>query len=188
MYPHNIHYNRHFPDVVCRKARKNRQLVEIILMKDEIIHDIEADTINLERMRKIEETPVAADERRMYEACRHIDRAINSVVKRCEAYMLLPSPFAHRISTNHTKGWEEQSLYLALPHNWPPHLIDHLRDCVHNHVVKSAEAQLLLPLLSPSDAYVQFLQLDADNSLDDITAAISERLGPTQITPTLLGL
>ena len=187
MYPHQSQYNRPCPDEVCRRLRKGKQLIEIILMKDEIIHDIEADTISHEKTRQMDETPIATDERRMYEACRHIDRAVLNVVKRCEAYLLLPSPFAHRISTNHTRGWEEQSIYMALPHNWPPQLIDHVRDCAHNHIVKFAEAQLLLPLLSPSDAYVQYLQLDADSSLDDLTAAISERMGPIKITPTLFG-
>ena len=106
MYPHNLHHNRPYPDEVCRKLRQGKQVVEIIILKDEIIHDIDTETLNVEKSRKMEETtPIATDERRMYEACRHIDRALNTVVAKCSAYLLLPSPFAHRISTNHTKGW-----------------------------------------------------------------------------------
>lgn len=187
MYPHELHYNRPYPDEVCRKLRQDKQIIEIILLKDEIIHDIEADTLQVEKARKLEETPIAVDEKRMYEACRHIDRAVNQVVKKCAAYLLLPSPFVHRISTNHLKGWEEKSLFLALPHNWPPHLIDSVRDFAHNHIVKFAEAELLTPILTPQDSYVQYLSLDATTSLDDLNAAINERLGRDIITPTPFG-
>lgn len=187
MYPRHLHYNRPFPDEVCQRLRQGKQYVEIILLKDEIIHDIDADTLNLEKSRKLEETPVATDERRMYEACRQIDRAVNKLVRECSAYLLLPLPFVHRISTNHTKGWEEKSLYLALPHNWPPHLIDGLRDAAHNHIVRFAEAELLTPLLSPTDSYVQYCALAAQDSLAEVQSIISDRYGPIDMTGTPFG-
>lgn len=187
MYPHESHYNRPFPDAVCKRLRQGKQYVEIIILKDEIIHDIDTDTLNLEKSRKLEETPVATDERRMYEACRHIDRALNAIVRKCSAYLLLPSPFVHRISTNHTKGWEEQSIYLALPHNWPPHLIDSLRDLAHDYIVKYAESQLLVPILSPDDSYVRYCAVAAEEDLNDLNAGINARLGADTITPTPFG-
>lgn len=187
MYPHNLHHNRPYPDEVCRKLRQGRQFVEIILMKDEIIHDIDTDTLNLEKSRNLQETPVATDERRTYEVCRHIDRAVNQVVSKCQAYLLLPSPFVHRISTNHTKGWEEKSIYLALPHNWPPHLIDSIRDLAHDYVVKFAESQLLVTLLSPDDSYVRYCAVAAEEDLNDLNAAVNARLGRDIITPTPFG-
>lgn len=187
MYPHESHYNRPFPDAVCQRLRQGKQYVEIIILKDEIIHDIDTDTLNLEKSRKLEETPVATDERRMYEACRHIDRALNAIVRKCSAYLLLPSPFVHRISTNHTKGWEEQSIYLALPHNWPPHLIDSLRDLAHDYIVKYAESQLLVPILSPDDSYVRYCAVAAEEDLNDLNAGINARLGADTITPTPFG-
>lgn len=187
MYPHESHYNRPFPDAVCKRLRQGKQYVEIIILKDEIIHDIDTDTLNLEKSRKLEETPVATDERRMYEACRHIDRALNAIVRKCSAYLLLPSPFVHRISTNHTKGWEEQSIYLALPHNWPPHLIDSLRDQAHDYIVKYAESQLLVPILSPDDSYVRYCAVAAEEDLNDLNAGINARLGADTITPTPFG-
>ena len=187
MYPRELHHNRPFPDEVCKRLRQGKQFVEIILLKDEIIHDIDADTLNLEKSRKLEETPVATDERRMYEAFRQIDRAVNKLVRECSAYLLLPSPFVHRISTNHTKGWEEKSLYLALPHSWPPHLIDGLRDAAHNHIVRFAEAELLTPLLSPSDSYVQYCALAAQDSLNEVQSIISDRYGPIDMTGTPFG-
>lgn len=187
MYPRHLHHNRPFPDEICHRLRQGKQFVEIILLKDEIIHDIDADTLNVEKSRHLEETPVATDERRMYETCRQIDRAVNKLVRECSAYLLLPSPFVHRISTNHTKGWEEKSLYLALPHNWPPHLIDSLRDAAHNHIVRFAEAELLTPLLSPSDSYVQYCALAAQDSLNEVQSIISDRYGPIDITATPFG-
>ena len=187
MYPHALHVNRPYPDEVCQRLRQGYQYIEIILLKDEIIHDIDTDTLNLEKQRKIEETPVATDERRLYEACRHIDRALNAVVRKCSAYLLLPSPYAHRISANHHKGWEEKSIYLALPRNWPPHLIDAVRDAAHDHIVKYTEAQMLMPLLGPTDPYVQSCELAADSALDELNGGINERLGATDITPTPFG-
>lgn len=187
MYPHHLHSHRHIPDEVCYKITRGKQIIEIILLKDEIIHDIDADTLQVEKARKIEGVTVATDESRSYEACRYIDKAVNAVVAKCAAYLLLPSPYAHRISDNHNKGWEEKSIYLGLPHNWPPHLIDHVRDLIHDHIVKYAEAQLLAPVLSPQDSYVQSLLLDAESSLNSLNAAINSRLGPTHIHPTFLG-
>ena len=187
MYKHELHYNRPFPDAVCQRLHQGKQYVEIIFLKDEIIHDIDTDTLNLEKSRKLEETPVATDEKRMYEACRQIDRAVNKIVRECSVYLLLPSPFVHRISTNHTKGWEEKSIYLALPHNWPPHLIDSLRDAAHNHIVRFAEAELLTPILTPTDPYVQFCGVSAQESLDEVQSIISERYGPIDITGTPFG-
>lgn len=186
-YPHSLHHNRPYPDKVCRMLRQGRQLIEVIFLKDEILHDIEADTLAVERSRHLEDTPVAIDERRQYEASRYIDHALNDVVRKCSAYLLLPSPYAHRISTNHTKGWEEKSIYLALPHNWPPHLIGSVRDYAHDYIVKYAESSLLAPVLSPQDSYVQYLSLAAQTALDDLNAAINERLGRDIIHPTLFG-
>lgn len=186
-YPHNLHHNRPYPDAVCRILRQGIQVIEVIFMKDEIIHDIDADTLAVERSRNLADTPVATDERRLYETCRHIDHALNDVVRKCSAYLLLPSPYAHRISTNHVKGWEEKSVYLALPHNWPPHLIGSVRDYAHDYIVKYTESRLLAPVLSPSDSYVQYLSLAADTALDDLNAAINERLGRDIITPTPFG-
>lgn len=187
MYPHNLHNNRRCPDAICRKLSQGDQLIEIILLKDEFIHDVDTDTLNLEKSRKLEETPVATDEKRMYEACRHIDRAVGNILRKCAAHLVLPSTYAHRISTNHIKGWEEKSIYLALPHNWPIHLIDTLRNDAHNYIVKFMEAQLLAPLLPPNDNYIQYLLADADNSLNDVYCVINERLGRDTINPTPFG-
>lgn len=187
MYPHHLHFNRPYPDEVCRKLRQGKQFIEIIILKDEILHDIDTDTLNVEKSRKLEETPVSTDERRLYEACRHIDRAVSDIVRKCSAYLLLPSPFVHRVSTNHVKVWEEKSIYLALPHNWPPHLIDSVRDHAHEHIVKFVESEMLTPLLGPEDRYVQYCALAADTALSDLNADINERLGADTITPTPFG-
>ena len=48
MYPRHLHYNRPYPDEVCHKLRQGKQIIEIILLKDEIINDIDTDTLNVE--------------------------------------------------------------------------------------------------------------------------------------------
>lgn len=188
MYPHNLHTaGRCFPDDVCRRLSQGKQLIEIILLKEELIHDIDADTRSIEQARKLEGVPVATDERRRYEACRQIDRAVSHILRTLSAYLLLPSPLVQRISTNHASDWEEKSIYLALPHNWPPHLTGLVRDSVHNYIVKSVEAEMLAPVLSPTDSYVQYSRLDAEASDSEITAAINERLGVTPLVQTPFG-
>lgn len=188
MYPHHLHIpSRNFPDDVCKRLTQGKQLIEIILLKDELAHDINADTLNVERARKMEETPISTDDHRRYEMNRKIDNAVNHVVRRMAAYMAIPSPFVHRISSNHAHEWEEKSIYLAMPYNWPMHLIDSLRDQVHEHVVKSAEAELLVPLLSPSDDYVQYCKLRADDTECEIISIINDRVGKTDLVQTIFG-
>ena len=66
---------------------------------------------------------------------------------RCQAYLMLPSPYAHRVSADHAYGWEEKSIYLAMPSGWPPHCLEPLRDAVHNFIVYRA-LQLFLKYLT----------------------------------------
>lgn len=115
MYPHHLHKDRVFPDEACRQLAKDKQIIEIILLKEELIRDVEADVQRIERMRKMDVSPLVGNDADSYDISRDIDNALGDVVSRCAAYLLLPSPFAHRISTNHAMGWEEKSIYLALP-------------------------------------------------------------------------
>ena len=186
MYPHDSHYNRPYPDEVCRRLRQGKQIIEIILMKEEIIHDIDTDTLNIEKSRNVDQTPVATDERRRYEACRHIDRAVNNCVKRCAAYLLLPSPFVRRIATDHAGAWEEKNIFIGLPHNWPPHLINALRDAVHNFIVHKVVTYFMV-LHLPNDPYTTICAQQAERAYNDINAHLNARLGPTHIQPSFLG-
>ena len=187
MYPHRLHDHREIPDLVCKRLRQPKQVVEIIFLKEELVHDIETDTHKIEKARKIDDLNIATDEHDRYEVCRQIDRGINKATGKMAAYLLMPSPWLHRITNNHIKDWQEKSIYLALPHNWPGHHIDQLRDTIHDYVVKSAEAELLSPLLTPSDPYVQYLIRSAEDRLIEINSIISARFGPIDITPSPFG-
>ena len=159
------------------------QLVEIILLKSEITHDIQAEITTIERMRKMQDTPILSnDDTDSYT----ISRQIDSAVSRCQAYLLLPSPSVHRISTNHIMGWEEKSMYLALPMNWPSHNIDALRDAVHNYIVK-AVVFYLLSIAIPGDPYLPVCLEQRDTSYNEINRYLSSRLGGVKIHPTFLG-
>lgn len=182
MYPHHLHHHHHrpFPDI-CR-VPPQMQLVEIILLRDELIHDIEANINQLERKATVPSAspegsspllPNGASDN--YLISRHIDTAVNSAVSRCQAYLLLPSPYVHRISTDHAHQWEEKSLYLALPPDWPPHCIDPLRDAVHNYVVYRA-MQLFLTFANEKAAATADAM--ASDSYDDINVQISARRNP----------
>lgn len=160
--------------------------MEIILLHEELTHDIEADIRRIEKARKLEDPILADNGSDDYSLCRYIDRAVNRVVSRCQAYLMLPSPFVRRISTNHTHSWEEKNILLSLPINWAPHNIDPLRDAVHNYIVKDVEYQLLAQAL-PQDATTMLCQQQATDSYNEINALINSRLGGVHIKPTIFG-
>lgn len=185
-YPAHLHTDRPLPPVVDAVPHQGKQLIEIILLKDELLHDIQSDIVRVEKSRKLEVPVLTNEDADGYDLNRKIDNYVNKAVSRMQAYLLLPSPFVHRISTNHTRLWEETSIYLALPHNWAPHCIDPLRDAVHNYIVKSVEYELMAVVL-PNDPYTAICNNDADRAYNDINALINTRLGPTRIHPTPFG-
>ena len=195
-YPHYLH-----PDDgsvrSCIEARRYRrqgfQLVEIILLKDEIYHDIDAETHKIQEARNqaaansskgeaVPVTTIATDDRSRYLMDRIIDKYVSVAVRRLSAYLVLPSAFAHRIVNNHTKSWQEKSILISLPQRWPPHLLEPLRDAVHTLIVKGTEKEWLSTALSPNDAYVMLCQQEADDADADITSDVNARYGPTSST------
>lgn len=185
MYPHRFHNTRSLSEVVASKLPlpDKKQVIEIILLKPELQHDI-GDAISDVQNAFRPEGKDLLPSGQSYMLDRHIDTAVNQTVSRCQAYLLLPSPFVHRISTNHAHGWEEKSIYLALPHNWPPHCVDALRDAVHYFIVQRT-CQLFLVLKEPKAAEVCDSQ--ATLHYNEINALLNSRLGPMDIQPTFLG-
>lgn len=181
-YPHRLHTpDRKFPDTITSASRKS-QVIEIILLYNELTHDIERDIIALEKSRKIE----ILDGKDDYTMRREIDTAIDEAVARMQAYLILPSAFVRRISTDHAGQWDEKNVYLGLPHNWPPHVIDPLRDAVHNYVVSSVVLYFASLYLS-NDPFVTICSERKYRAYNDINAHINTRLGVTHIHPTFLG-
>ena len=119
-----------------------------------------------------------------YLLLRHLDTAVNQAVSRCQAYLLLPSPFVRRISTNHTYGWEEKSVFLVFPYNWPPHCIDALRDSIHNFIV---ERTLQLYLLRVDPKAAELCDATATTCYNEINALLNTRLGAMHARPTFCG-
>lgn len=186
MYPHHLHTpNR---PVCCNSIATppGKLLVDIILLKKEIYNDIDADTLQVEKARKIEDLTIATDEKQRYTLTRTIEKAITNVLQPLTPYLLLPSPFVHTIATNHAGGWDEKDILLAMPNNWPPHLIDSLRDTVHHYIVKFAEYEYLAPLL-PNDPYTAMCKQQYDDDCIDINVIVSSRLGPLRTHPTPFG-
>lgn len=191
-YPSQCHNKRHIPHEIIAIPHQDKQVIEIILMKPELLHDIEAVIKQIEQQRDAS-VPVGSpkpapllstDAADNYLIQRYIDTAVNQAVKRCSAYLLLPSPFVHRISTNHTYGWEEKSIFLAMPMQWPPHAVDALRDSIHNYIVERV-VQLFLLRLDPKASEASAFQ--AELCWNDINANLSARMGPIDIQPTFLG-
>lgn len=186
MYPHYLHT----PDrpVCCGSVSTppGKRLVDIILLKKEIFNDIDADTLQVEKARRTEGLNIATDDKQRYTLTRTIEKAITNVLRPLTPYLLLPSPFVHTIATNHAGGWDEKDILLAMPHNWPQHLIDNLRDTIHHYIVKLTEYEYLAPLL-PNDPYTALCKQQSDDDHGDINVIVSSRLGPVKIHPSPFG-
>lgn len=176
---------RSLPEVITGMLPlpEQKQVVEIILLREELQHDIE-DTINDVQHTFRPDGKALLPDDKSYMLMRHVDTAVQQAVARCQAYLLLPSPFVQRISTNHAHEWEEKSIFLAMPHNWPPHAVGSLRDAVHNFIVMRA-CQLFLALKEPKAA--EACDSQATIHYNDINASLNTRLGPMNIHPSFLG-
>lgn len=183
-YPHHLHQGQPYrPCPVCRDiiaTKKPVQLIEIILMKEELYHDIDTETYQVQKMRTSEKgaqastLPLSTDSTSRYLIDRYIDKYVSQAVSRLSAYLAIPSPFAHRVANNHASQWEEKSIYVALPHDWPPHHIDPLRDAVHQLIVKGVEYQLLAVAL-PNDPYTVLCREMMEEADTDITIHVNAR-------------
>lgn len=191
-YPSHCHNRRHFPREVIAVPHQEKQVIEIILLKPELFHDIEAVIRQVQQQRDASVpagSPAPApllstDAADNYLLQRYLDTAVNQAVSRCQAYLLLPSPFVHRISVNHAHGWEEKSIFLGMPMQWTPHCVDALRDSIHNFIVERT-LQLFLQRQDPKAAEISAFQ--AEQCWNDINASLSARMGPIDIQPTFLG-
>jgi hypothetical protein len=162
--------------------------VEIILLKNEIIHAVQSDIQRFERTRKMQDAPVLLDnEADRYTMCGYIDEAVNEAVRIMQAYLMVPSSFSHRVTNNHTDDWDEISIRLAMPINWPPHLLDSLKNAVHKFVVRKAEYSLL-SVNVPEDPFTIMCERFADTHYNEIESIISDRIGPIHTSPMPLGL
>ena len=185
-YPSNLRDPRPWPEErrrICALQPQGTQMVDIIILKEELYNDIDTDSIALQRARSTPErelTHIAADDKNRYRIDRYIDRFLNEGVQRMTAYLAIPSPYAHRIANDHTKSWKEKDILLALPPTWPPHLIDALRDAVHDRIVKGVEFELFKISIGANDPTVQQIGLDADDADRDISVIINSRYNPAQ--------
>lgn len=187
MYPHYLHHReRELPAVLAEVRRPHHQLVEIIILYPELLHDIEADIHRVERMRNLEKPILVNDENDAYTIRRYIDDAINMAVARMQAYLILPTPFIRRHTTNHAHEWEEKSIFLIFPERWPATSADPLRDAAHNYIVKDVEARLLAVSL-PRDEYTAVCIADKERAYNDINNMLNTRIGGDIIHPTFLG-
>ena len=162
------------------------QPVEVILLRTELIHDIEAVIHQLER--KSKDTASAAllpaGASADYLLSRHIDTAVNQALASCQAYLAMPSPFAHRIATDHAMQWEEKSILLAMPLSWPLHHLDPLRDAIHSFIVYRA-LQLFLAFSDEKAAAV--CDERASDFCADIAVHLSARSHPLQCAMSPFG-
>ena len=182
------------PDLfdITAVRRQQKQVVEVILLKEELLHDIEAVAKQIDDARQAtvqSGSPalppiLSKGAAESYLVLRYVDAAVNQVVSRCQAYLLLPSPFVRRISTNHTHGWEEKSIFMAFPLNWPPTCVDALRDSIHNFIVERTLQRYLLRI-DPKAA--ELCDLQAQGFYDEINALLNTRLGATHFRPTFCG-
>ena len=163
------------PNRCCKKIAEERKPYKIIFFKNEIYHDIDDDTRQLQVIRKLIDVPVSTDERHRYIIDRYIDRAINHIATRLTAYIATDKP--HIIVNNHTKPWEEHNIYLAMPIAWSPDNLQHLCEVAHLFVVRKTEAELLSLYIGPNDPLVRQYRIDAEEAENEIVSIVNQRIG-----------
>lgn len=163
----------------CQLAAVNT-LYEVVILKDEIYHDIDSDTHALQRFRKALDVPLATDENGRYQLDRYIDLAVNQVAKRLTAYIATEHP--HATVNNHTFPWEEHTFHLVMPSSWPPETLDGLKDSIHRYIVRSVEAEVLSVALLPTDPIVQQYRQDAADADAEIVKDINRRTVALRVT------
>lgn len=180
-YPYQLHQGRPYrPCKVCNDivaAMKDVQLIEVIVLKDELYHDIDAETLQVQRMRKMTDLPLSTDDSGRYLVDRYIDKYVNRAVGKLTAYLAIPSPFVQRIANDHTKAWQEKSILVALPKTWTPHRLWPLCDAVHQLVVKGTEFELLAVAL-PNDSYTLLCKDMVEEAENEIAVQVNARYTP----------
>lgn len=164
----------------------DKQVIEVIILKEEVIHSIQSNIHRFERTRGLQ-TPVLLDnEADRYNLCQLIDAALTEAVEAMQAYLMLPSPFAHRIANNHTDDWKEKGIRLAMPLNWPAHLLEPLKNAIHKFLARKTESELLSESY-PNDPFTVRCEALAETHYNEINSIISDRIGPIHIHPSPFG-
>jgi hypothetical protein len=162
-------------------------IAEIIIFKQEITHDIEADVRQLERMRKLTDTPILTnDDADRYSLNTQIDLALSIAISRLQAYVISTPCHSHQVAHDHTTDWDEKKITLDMPFSWPQHLLEPLKNAVHRFIVKTALHNFLRVAL-PQDPYTTLSLDEANEASNRINSLISDRLGPIKIHPTPFG-
>ena len=157
-------------------------IIEIILFKQELLHDINAALTRIERTRHLDDITLTT-EGDDYSFDRQIESALADVIKRTAAYQCIPSQHAQRIQSNHTYDWQEKTILLNMPHEWLPANISPLRTACHNYIVHAVLYDQLSAML-PGDPYTLQLLEQKTRYYSDINAAL---LHQTKIHPTPFG-
>ncbi len=94
------------------------QIINIVLLKKELLHDIEAETTRIERAAQPTAQsaaqnaslphPILSDDD-AYSVSREIDKAFNTALSRIQAYLTIPAGAAHHVTTNHAHDWQERA-------------------------------------------------------------------------------
>lgn len=161
--------------------------VEIIILKEEVLHHVKADINQLERVRKMEDMPIlTGSDSDNYIVNRFLDQAVSAIVARMQAYVVAPNSYAHRIANDHTRDWQERSIVLQLPQTWPPSCMEPLKNAVHDYVVSSTVFNVASKAL-PNDPALAIVNEQAKAAYNEVNALINTRLGGVHIHPGPFG-
>ena len=156
----------------------------ITICRDEIIHDLDFDTLFLQKVRFLgKEGPLnehlfSSDESNAYRINRWMNKYINKVQSFLVAYLCAD---AHKNEAcNIPDQWKEFYLNLNMPETWP-FALDDLTETIHDYMVNAVEYQFMCLTLGPNDPETQ---IKYQNLLDDeqeIQKILSKRFNPLKV-------
>lgn len=155
-------------------------MIRIQIHRNEIVHDIDHDTLFLQKVRtgagdsQMISHLFSSDADNSYRIGRWIERYWNRILGASSAY-LVRGKQAGGGADNAVPEWEMKELVLDMPDGWPESRLQELTDAVHWYIVYSVEFEFLLLAYGAGDNVVQERQAAAEDALYDIRAILSVR-------------
>lgn len=157
---------------------------KIIIYRDEILRDIEDDTLFVAKMQEAEEATSAlkgyrlsADEKDSAFINRRMDKYFNIVIRQLQRY-LYKYESTDKADNALTK-WKSRAFIIDMPADWPETNLQDLTDNIHSVIASGIEYEYLRRAFGPNNQLVDALRIDIEQGLGQINVNINQRTKQT---------
>ncbi len=165
--------NPEFPQVVCHRKDKGRRV--IIIRKDQIFYDIEAELGLVAKVRRNEhgvDAQIGTDDADQYRPLinRWIGAAANKAKDRMRVYVV---NVEQKVGVDSFADWEEMRIELSTPEYWDSRVWTTLVDAVHNYIVASVLHRYYAKTLTEQDTLTISAREDEERRYNEIKYCIN---------------